>query len=227
MPPAMSPQSAAPTSRIGRQVLGQRPLEERQILVGLQALEPERRLELAGAQPHERRRVDVGVRVEDHHGAAREVGRETKIRDVQDRAVEPRPEPPQQERVQTIGEVGVSEEPARVGLELQAEAQLVRAVRAANAESALVGDNAGALLGLRRQLLFEELELAPRDARVLIRLLHFSGQSGEGRGVDGRCGGRRRRRRLGRRRRRRDRARWCIGRAVREGRPAPTRRWRW
>ncbi len=219
----VAPQREADVA-IGGQILGQRALDDRQVGVGLQALEAERRLELAGAQAQVRRRMDVGVAVEDHRRAAREVGDETEVRDTEQRAVDRRPEPAQQERVQTIREGRVTEKPARVGLQQSMDAQLIGGIGAANAESALVGDHAGALLGLGRELLLEELELAPGDTRGLIRLVHFRGQGREGGRVDGGWG---RRRRLGRRRRYLGGRRWHRGAGRRRRRAGGSGRVGW
>ena len=179
---------------IGHQVVGQRTGHEADVGGRLQALDAERRLELAGAQlgPRVEARIDVGVL--DHGAAVAEIGREAVVDEAGKGALDDRAHAGQGEGVGVGRQALVVEEVARVGVDQPAQADAVVLVPGLQREALLAGDRHG--LGRYRGrggLLVLYLQAPLHDAHVL-------GQRIEARGID-RGGRRGRRRRRGRDRR--------------------------
>ena len=127
-----------PTSALKAvRVLIERPLDEGEVLIGLQALEAVRLLELSDAQAQPRERVRVEKRVGDDHRVVAEVRREEEVGEAKERPGEDRPDLPRDERVERR-QGAVAQERSSVELQEPLEANLIQSVAAHYREAVLV-----------------------------------------------------------------------------------------
>ena len=116
----------------------QRALDEQDVGRRQQPLLAERRLLLAGAQVEDLGEARVEVGVLHHRGAAAEVGHDPEVEDLEERRLDDRTRPPQQERVDAAVVV-VAAVVAAVGVQVAADAEAEGAVGRAELEAAGAG----------------------------------------------------------------------------------------
>ncbi len=136
---------------------------------GLQPLEPDRRLVLAGRHGEPGGEPPGHVGVLDDGATLAEVGRETEVVDPAERALDDRPRAGDLERVRQVGLV--ADHVPAVGVQHAAELHLVLAVRGLDGEAAFARLDLAGRLGGRRVRLFLDLEPPLENLDRLLLLL--------------------------------------------------------